>query len=145
MNERHNAREALVKALYQWHYNPQDPRHLEMEFLDEGYLEDVERGYFQELLRQAVARMEEIDGHIAPAIMPRRMSELTGVEQAILRVAVTELLERFDVPYRVVINEAVELAKGFGTDQGYRFVNAVLDRIAHEVRPDAGTPSHGGQ
>jgi len=145
MSQRHHAREALVKALYQWHYNPQDPRHLEMEFLDEGYLEDVERGYFQELLRKAVARMEEIDGLIAPAIMPRRMSELTGVEQAILRLAVAELLARYDVPYRVVINEAVELAKGFGTDQGYRFVNAVLDRIAHEVRPEVGNPPHADQ
>ena len=143
MSERHRAREALVQALYQWHYNPTDPRELEMELLDAGYLEGAERAYFQQLLRKAVERMEEINGLIAPAIMPRRMSELTGVEQAILRMGVCELLERSDVPYRVVINEAVELAKSFGTEQGYRFVNAVLDRIARERREaGAGGDSH---
>ncbi|MFA9461915.1 transcription antitermination factor NusB [Thiohalorhabdus methylotrophus] len=145
MNERHRAREALVQALYQWNYNPLDPRELEMEFLDAGYLEGTERGYFQHLLRKAVDRHEEIDGLIAPAIMPRRLSELTGVEQAILRAGVCELLERDDVPYRVVINEAVELAKSFGTDQGYRFVNAVLDRIARERRAaEDESPTHDG-
>ncbi|KPV40574.1 hypothetical protein AN478_05180 [Thiohalorhabdus denitrificans] len=145
MNERHRAREALVQALYQWHYNPQDPRELEMEFLDAGYLEGAERAYFQHLLRKAVERHEEIDALIAPAIMPRRLSELTGVEQAILRAGVGELLEREDVPYRVVINEGVELAKSFGTDQGYRFVNAVLDRIARERRAqgDGGSAGDG--
>jgi len=144
MSERHRAREALVQALYQWHYNPTDPRELEMELLDAGYLEGAERAYFQQLLRKAVERMEEINGLIAPAIMPRRMSELTGVEQAILRMGVCELLERSDVPYRVVINEAVELAKSFGTEQGYRFVNAVLDRIARERRAAGEGPgAHG--
>ena len=142
MHPRHRAREALVQALYQWHYNPMDPRDLEMELLDGGYLEGGERGYFQELLRKAVDRHEEIDALIAPAIMPRRISELTGVELAILRLGVCELLERPDVSYRVVIDEAVELAKSFGTEQGYRFVNAVLDRIARERResgPEATT------
>jgi len=134
VHPRHRAREALVQALYQWHYNPMDPRELEMEFLDAGYLDGAERAYFQQLIRKAVDRQEEIDGLIAPAVMPRRLSELTGVEMAILRLAVCELLERPDIPYRVIINEAVELAKSFGTEQGYRFVNAVVDRIARERR-----------
>lgn len=136
-SERHRAREALVQALYQWHYNPTDPRHLEMELIDGGYLDGADRGYFQPILRKAVERQETVDGLIAAAVMPRRLNELTGVELAILRVAVTELLERSDVPYRVVINEAVELAKAFGTEQGYRFVNAVVDRIAREQRTDS--------
>jgi N utilization substance protein B len=146
IHPRHRAREALVQALYQWHYNPIDPRDLEMEFLDAGYLDGAERAYFQQLIRKAVERHAEIDALIAPAVMPRRLTELTGVELAILRLAVCELLERSDIPYRVVINEAVELAKSFGTEQGYRFVNAVVDRIAREQRagdPEAGPHADG--
>lgn len=149
VHPRHRAREALVQALYQWHYNPQDPRELEMEFLDAGYLDGAERAFFQQLIRKAVDRREEIDGLIAPAVMPRRLNELTGVELAILRAAVCELLERPDIPYRVTINEAVELAKSFGTEQGYRFVNAVVDRIARERREEQAATSqpdpHAGQ
>lgn len=131
-NKKHRAREALVQALYQWHYNPSDPRELEMELLEGGHLEGVDRGHFQPLLRKAIERREAIDALIEPAIGPRRVSELTTVELAILRVAVCELLEHPDIPPRVVIDEAVELAKAFGAEQGYRFVNAVLDRIARE-------------
>lgn len=144
VHPRHRAREALIQALYQWHYNPSDPRELELELLDGGYLEGIDRAFFQHLLRKAVDRIEEIDGLLAPAIEPRRISVLTGVELAILRAAVCELLERDDIPYRVVINEAVELAKAFGTDQGYRFVNAVLDRIGRERREQAAEASPDG-
>lgn len=140
-HSRRRAREALVQALYQWHYNPSDPRELEMELLEGGHLEGVDRGHFQLLLRKVVERLEAIDALIEPAIGPRRISELTTVELAILRVAVCELLERPDISSRVVIDEAVELAKAFGADQGYRFVNAVLDRIARERSEASPEPS----
>lgn len=137
MHPRHRARQALVQALYQWHYNPSAPRELDRQLLEAGYLEGVEHAFFQELLRKTIDRQEEIDNLLLPAIQPRRITQLTGVELAILRVAIGELLERPDTPYRVVIDEAVELAKAFGTEQGYRFVNAVLDRLTRE-RPEWG-------
>ncbi len=132
-SKRYCARQAVVQALYQWHFNPSEVRDLELEFQEEGYLEGAERAYFQEILRKAIADLEEIDAAITEAIRPWRIHELTGVERAILRGAVCELRDRHDVPFRVVINEAVELAKSFGTEHGFRFVNAVLDHIGHQL------------
>jgi N utilization substance protein B len=143
-SERHRAREALVQALYQWDYNPAPAPELEMELLDEGYLEGAERGYFQELLRRVIDRCGELDGHLEPALGKRRLSEVTAIERAILRLGAAELAFRPDVPRGVVINEAIELAKAFGTTEGYRFVNGVLDRIAPDLRPAEPARGHDG-
>ena len=77
--------------------------------------------------------LDEIDDLIAP-LLDRPMTQVDPVERAILRVGAFELAHRPEVPYRVVINEGVELAKRFGAEQGHRFVNGVLDRLAHQLR-----------
>ena len=125
-SERHRAREALVQALYQWDYNPSPAPELEMELLDEGYLEGAERGYFQELLRRVIDRCGELDGHLEAAMGKRRLSEVTAIERAILRLGAAELAHRPDVPRGVVINEAIELAKDYGADSSPRLVNGIL-------------------
>ncbi len=86
-----------------------------------------------ELLSELPAQADVVDAGIAEYI-DRPIEQLDPVERAILRIAIYELLERIDIPYRVVINEAVQLAKKFGAEQGHAFVNAVLDKAASKLR-----------
>jgi N utilization substance protein B len=129
---RHQARRLAVQALYQWQYNPSEVGELLAEFHIEKP-NKVDQPYFHELLTQVIQNISAIDAIITP-VLDRPLAELTPVELAVLRVAVYELKNRLDVPYRVVINEALELTKTFGTQDGYRYVNGVLDRLRVELR-----------
>lgn len=128
------ARQAVMQALYQWQLNPTDPRAIETQFLEDEYAQEADPQYFQQILRGVFENLEGIDEAIQAQIRDRKWSDLSEVERAILRMAAYELMARPDVPYRVVINEALELAKGFGSDQGHRFVNGVLDKLAQQWR-----------
>ena len=128
------ARQAVMQALYQWQLNPTDPRAIETQFLEDEYAQEADPQYFQQILRGVFENLEGIDEDIQAQIRDRKWSDLSEVERAILRMAAYELMARPDVPYRVVINEALELAKGFGSDQGHRFVNGVLDKLAQQWR-----------
>ena len=128
------ARRLAMQALYQWQMTGQDPAAIYAQFQADQDLSKADPSYFEELVQQVPARVEAIDAAIIP-FLDRPLPQIDPVELAILRLAGYELLQRLDVPYRVVINEAVELAKKFGAEQGHRFINGVLDKAARKLRP----------
>ena len=133
---RRRARSAAVQALYQWHMTGQDAAEIEQQFLADRLAEDapvVDRGFFHELLHGVVAMAEELDRRIEP-LLDRPVPQVDPVECAILRIGAFELVARREIPTGVTINEAVELAKTFGGENGHRYVNGVLDRLARDVR-----------
>ena len=130
---RHQARRVAIQALYQWQYNPSTAGELLSEFQLENP-KKVEQPYFHELVTQVIEKIAAIDAIITP-VLDRPLTDLTPIELCVLRVAVYELKYRLDIPYRVVINEALELTKTFGTQDGYKYVNGVLDRLCREMRP----------
>lgn len=130
---RHKARQAAVQALYQWQLTQQDPDQIEDHFILDHDVNDVDLEYFHSLIREIPLRLHELDDHIIP-FLDRTIDELDPVERAILRIGAYELEFHPEVPYKVVINEAVELAKTFGAEDGHKYVNAVLDRTAEELR-----------
>ncbi len=132
-HQRRRARRAALQALYQWHMGGQNLSAIEAQFREEQDMARVDGEYFRELLHRIPAQASDLDGRIAAALS-RPLEQVDPVEHAALRIGAYELLHRPELPWRVVINEAVELAKTFGGDQGHRFVNAALDRIAADVR-----------
>lgn len=127
------ARSLGMQALYQWHLAGQGLHEIEAQFRVDNDFRGVDGNYFHELLNGVIRDRGEIDGLLLPHLsIP--FDELDPVELAILRLSTYELLKRHDVPYRVVINEGVELAKVFGATDGHKFVNGVLDKLAPELR-----------
>ncbi|WP_303902073.1 transcription antitermination factor NusB [Thiohalomonas denitrificans] len=127
------ARKRAIQALYQWQVGGQDLADIESHFLAEQDMEGCDLGYFSELLHQIPARFDELNEAIDPCL-DRPISQIDPVERAILSTGVYELKFRIDIPYRVVINEAVELAKIFGGEQGHRYVNGILDKVSRTLR-----------
>jgi N utilization substance protein B len=125
---RRRARRRALQALYQWQLSGQETGAIEQQFLEEMQLGRTDLDYFAELLHRVAARSAELDAAIDP-FLDRPLVTLDPVEKAILRLGTYELLERIDVPYRVVINESVELAKRFGAEQSHRYINGVLDKV----------------
>lgn len=130
---RHLARQAAVQALYQWQLTEQPPEDIEDHFILDHEMSKVDMGYFDQLVRQVPLHIHELDDHLIPYI-DREISEIDPVERAILRVGAYELEFHPEVPYKVVINEAVELAKTFGAEHGHKYVNGVLDKVAAKLR-----------
>jgi N utilization substance protein B len=127
------ARRLVLQALYQWQMTAQGSAELLNQFAeDEGY-PDVDAEYFVELLRGVTGQAESLDATIGELI-DRPVAQLDPIEHAVLLIGVWELQQRLETPYRVVINEGVELAKKFGATDGHKFVNAVLDRAARNLR-----------
>ncbi len=127
------SRRLALQALYQWQLTGQSLAELRNQYAaDDGYRE-VDAEYFVGLLRGAVEGATEIDGMLAEFI-DRPVAQLDPVEHAVLLIGLHELAHCAEVPYRVVINESVELAKKFGATDGHKFVNAVLDRAARRLR-----------
>ena len=126
---RRRARECTVQALYSWYVSQNDPAEVELTFITEQDLKGVDIPYFRKLFRQTVDNLESVDAIIAPAL-DRKTEELTPIEKAILRLAAYELKFETDVPYKVVINEAIEVAKTFGAEESHKYINGVLDKIA---------------
>ncbi|SCZ55049.1 transcription antitermination factor NusB [Thiohalomonas denitrificans] len=127
------ARQRAIQALYQWQVGGQDLADIEADFLAEQDMEGCDLDYFSELLHQIPARLDELNKAIDPCL-DRPISQVDPVERAILSTGVYELKFRIDIPYRVVINEAVELAKIFGGEQGHRYVNGILDKVSRTLR-----------
>lgn len=130
---RHNARHYAVQAMYQWQIAGAPIADIEQEFLLHHIDKKLDNEYFRELIRGIPTSLDEIDGAIKP-FMNRSMTDIDPVELAVLRLATYELLKRPDVPYRVIINEALLLTKKFGSVEGYKFINGMLDRIAKANR-----------
>lgn len=132
-SERHNARHYAIQAMYQWQVAGAPIADIEFEFLSQHIEKKIDMAYFKELLHGIPANKDDIDNAIKP-FLKRSMTDIDPVELAVLRLATYELLKRPDVPYRVIINEALQLTKKFGSVEGYKFVNGVLDRIAKTHR-----------
>ena len=130
---RTRARRLALQGLYEWQVSDNKPAEIEMQYLVEKETGNVDVGYFRELIRKIPLHCEELDSHIAP-LVPRPLHEVDPVELAVLRLGTYELVFHAEIPYRVVINEAVELAKMFGAEQGHRFVNGIMDRLAASLR-----------
>lgn len=127
------ARKLAMQALYQWQMTGYEANDLVKQFVEGEEFIGADREYFEELLRGSIAQRQEIFTGIEPFI-DRPVDQLDPVETAILMLGMFELRSRLDVPYRVVINEAVDLAKRFGATDAHKYVNAVLDRAAKELR-----------
>jgi N utilization substance protein B len=123
----------LIQALYQWELSRDDPGEILVQFTDLRDLGSADVDYFRELMRAIPAEVERLDAAIEP-LLQRSLALVDPVERSILRLACYELHERWEVPARVVIDEAVELAKRFGAHEGHRFINGVVDRLAHRIR-----------
>jgi len=131
---RHNARVKALQALYQQDLNDTSVSDLEAQFLATQEMGRVNVAYFSELLHGVHARLDSLDAAIAECL-DRPLPELDPIERAVCRLGAWELSEKHDIPVRVVINEAVEITKKFGADQGHRFVNGVMDKLARKIRP----------
>jgi N utilization substance protein B len=128
------ARKLAMQALYQWQLTQQTASEIKKQFLESEDSAGVDREHFEELLSGCIARHEELAAALQPFI-DRPLAQLDPVETAILMIGMFELQQRVDIPYRVVINEAVDLTKRFGATDAHKYVNAVLDRAARELRP----------
>lgn len=126
---RRRARECTVQALYSWAVSGNPAEQVELAFVLDQDMDGVDKPYFRKLFRQTVENIEAVDFSISPYI-DRAFDELDPIETAILRLAVYELHFELDVPYKVVINEAIEVAKVFGADESHKYINGVLDKIA---------------
>ena len=128
------ARRSALQALYQWQMTAQSPLDIERQFLQSEESGDALPEYFSVLLRGVTDHCQEID-HALSEFTDRPVVQIDPIERAILRLGAYELLYHWEVPYRVVLNEAINLAKRFGaTLQSYKYVNGVLDKLAHKVR-----------
>jgi transcription antitermination protein NusB len=128
------ARKLALQALYRWQLNLSPWQDLVQEFAGADDMVRADRDYFRGLVQEVCDSHAELDAQLA-AWMDRPPQQLDPIEHAVLLIGAHELKARPEVPYRVVINEAVSLAKRFGATDGHKFVNAVLDRAAKALRP----------
>jgi len=133
ISPRRRARECAVQALYSWAVSQNSPEIVELNFMTEQDMKGVDTAYFRKLFRQTVENVEAVE-RTMQGYLDRGLEELDPIEKAILRLAVYELQFEADVPYKVVINEAIEVAKVFGADESHKYINGVLDKIAPVVR-----------
>jgi len=127
------ARKLAMQALYQWQLTGQSAAELRNQYAEEEGYGDADAEYFRELLEGVTGGAAALDASLG-GLVDRPVEQLDPVERAVLLIGLYELGHRLDVPWRVVINEGVELAKRFGATDGHKFVNAVLDRAARSLR-----------
>ena len=131
---RRKARHFAMQALYQWQMTSAALNAIEAEFYTDNDMSKVDQDYFRELVHKVPACLTELEQAFTGFLQEREANELDPITQALLRMATYELLKRIDVPYKVVINESVSLAKKFGATDSHKFVNGVLDKMAAEYR-----------
>jgi N utilization substance protein B len=132
---RSRARRLAMQALYEWQMSGNAPLDILKTFLAEQNLKNTDEEYFRELFLNTVKYQAALDDYMMD-LLDRPINEVDPVEVAILRIASYELAHRPDVPYKVVINEAIELAKTFGAEAGHKFVNGILDKVAPRLRAE---------
>jgi len=130
---RTRARRFAMQALYQWDLSGNNLSDIEMQFLQDEDFSKADKDYFHELLHQVPARLDEVEAAFS-GYLDRPVQEMDPVERAVLRMATYELMARIDVPYKVIINESVNLSKKFGAEQAYKYINGVLDKTARALR-----------
>lgn len=130
---RSRSRRRGLQAIYAWQINGANERDLIAQFAHEQAHEVADLEYFEDLVRGVLRHVAEVDAALG-AHLDRTVDEVDAIERAALRIAVYELLHRPDVPYRVVINEAIDSTKRFGSEHGHTYVNGVLDKAAAALR-----------
>ncbi len=130
---RSNARKKAMQALYQWHMSGNDLADIESQFHEEQNMDKVDLEYFHTLLHQVPAEVNGLD-QLIDQYSDRKDDEIDPIEQSILRLATYEIKHRIDVPYKVVISEAISLGKMFGSDKSHVFINSILDKLAKQLR-----------
>jgi len=130
---RSRARRRALQALYAWQLSGSHMNAVIEQFRHEQDMEVADLDYFEDLLHGVEKHASELDASLRP-YLDREVAEVDPIERAALRLAAYELKHRPDVPYRVVINEAIEVTKRFGADHGHSYVNGVLDKLAGELR-----------
>ena len=131
--QRRKARHYGLQALYQWTLSGASPSDIEAEFRVDNDFRHTDGEYFSAVLRGVVHDVEGLESLFEPAL-DRTLDELDPIERNLLRLGTFELRDRIDVPYKVVISEAVALAKKFGATDSHRYINGVLDKVARELR-----------
>lgn len=138
---RRRAREFALQGVYQWLIGGADVAAVEGDLIEREGLKDLEKKsdlvHLREVMHGAIEHAADLRAEFAP-FLDRPVAELSPIEHACLLIGTYELKFRAEIPYRVVINEAVELTKSFGGTEGFRFVNGVLDKVAAKLRPEAG-------
>ena len=141
---RRKARSLALQARYAWHMADLPLSDIEAQFRTDNDFSKVDGAYFRELLTGVPRNLGDIDGELG-VVLDRDIKELDPIELAVLRIGVYELLKRIDVPYRVVINEAIEMAKSFGATDGHKYVNGILDKLAPRLRKAEVTAARKGR
>ncbi|MBK9495241.1 MAG: hypothetical protein BWZ07_01928 [Alphaproteobacteria bacterium ADurb.BinA280] len=130
---RSRARRRALQAVYAWQMSGSSMNKVLEQFRDEQDMEIADLAYFEDLLRGLEGHLGDIDVALLP-FLDRAVEQVDPIERAVLRLATYEMRYRLDVPYRVIINEAIEIAKRFGSDHGHTYVNGVLDHAAADWR-----------
>lgn len=130
---RRRSRELAVQGIYQWRLTGAELAQIEQQTREEKNLGNYDAKFFSALLRGVLAQHADLEAAVTP-YLDRPLAELSPVEFSILLLAAYELLQHPEIPYRVIINEAVDLTKTFGGTDGHKFVNGVLDKLAVRVR-----------
>ncbi|WP_394182746.1 transcription antitermination factor NusB [Marinomonas posidonica] len=127
------SRRLALQAVYQWQMNHTAVSEIETQFVMDQDMGACDKAYFREVLQGVTSGAKKLDS-LFEELLDRPFAELDPIELAVLRIGAFELSERLDVPYRVAINESVELAKGFGATESHKYVNGILDKLAQRVR-----------
>jgi len=130
---RSRARRRALQAVYQWQMTGQDASDILLQFREAQDFSQVDDEFFEQILRGVASEASELDAALQP-FLDRPMAEVDVMECVVLRIGTWELIHCPEVPYRVVLDEAVDLAHRFGSEQGHSFVNAVLDKAARKLR-----------
>ena len=133
LTARSRARRRALQAIYAWQMSGNSMAKVLDEFRHEQDMEVADLGYFEDLLRGVNEHCAELDASLKP-YLDRDVAQIDPIERAALRIAAYELRYRIDVPYRVVINEAIEVTKRFGAEHGHTYINGVLDKLAAQTR-----------
>lgn len=129
VSPRRRARECAVQALYSWYISKNSVEQVELAFIADQEMQGVDVAYFRKLLRGTVENVEAVDAALAPHL-DRAEDEVDPIERTILRMSGYELKYELDVPYKVAINEGIEVAKVFGSDDSHKYINGILDKLA---------------
>lgn len=130
ITQRRKARRLALQAIYQWQFDASHHDEIIFQFKEKCNPKKIDCDYFYDLVSGVIKNIDKVDKLILPNLIDRELKELNPVERAVIRLAVYELHYHKEIPYKVVINEALELTKKFGSEEGFKYVNGVLDKIA---------------
>ena len=141
---RRRSREIALQGLYEWLVSGTDAGVIDAHMREQDGFDKADRAHFDALLHGCITEAADLDGVLAKFV-DRKTTELSPVEHGVLMIGAYELKHCVDIPYKVAINEAVELAKSFGGTDGHKYVNGVLDKAAADLRPAEVQASHKGR